>query len=66
MLEYSWLCYKHIVRGHQVRIIDSPLGPILYNLTVYKSASSVNRAMSRDFIKFIVTDKRALALREHL
>ena len=66
MLEYWWLCYKHIVIGDQVRFTDSTLGPIPYNLTVYKSASSVNSAMSRDFIKFLVTDKRALALRERL
>ena len=66
MLEYGWLCYKHIVIGHQIRLTHSQLGPIPYNLTVYKSASSVNSAMSRDFVKFIVTDKRALALRERL
>ena len=46
--------------------IMSQLGPIPYNLTVYKSAESVNSAMSRDFVKFIVTDKRALALRKRL
>ena len=64
---YKWLWHKQIVdRQYHIRYIGSELGPIPYNLTVYKSAESVNSAMSRDFVKFIVTDKRALALRERL
>ena len=64
---YKWLWHKQIVdRHYHIRYIGSELGPIPYNLTVYKSAESVNSAMSRDFVKFIVTDKRALALRERL
>ena len=64
---YEWLWHKQIVdKEYQIMYIRSQLGPIPYNLTVYKSAESVNNAMSREFVKFIVTDKRALALRKRL
>ena len=64
---YKWLWHKQIVdEEYHTRFIGSPLGPIPYNLTVYKSTESVNSAMNRDFVKFIFTDKRALALRERL
>ena len=56
---YTWLWYNSTSK-------KSRLGPIPYNLTVYKSASSVNSALSREFVKFIVTDKRAIALRKRL
>ena len=63
-----WLWRKQIenVNTSTVYFIKKKLGPIPYNLHVYVSASSVNSAMSREFDKFIVTYKRALALREHL
>ena len=64
---YEWLWHKQIVdKEYQIMYIGSQLGPIPYNLTVYKSAESVNSAMSREFVKFIFTDKRALALRKCL
>ena len=59
---YNRLWYKSRAR----KTNSSRLGPIPYNLTVYKSASSVNSALSREFVKFIVTDKRARALRKRL
>ena len=63
---YNWLWHKQIRKARDGHSITSQLGPIPYNLTVYKSASSVNSAMSRDFVKFIVTNKKALALKERL
>ena len=65
---YEWLWHKQIVddKQYKKKYIRSRLGPIPYNLTVYKSAESVNSAMSREFVKFIFTDKRALALRKRL
>ena len=63
-----WLWRKQIEDPEKTSVYFTKkrLGPIPYNLHVYVSASSVNSAMSRDFVKFIVTDKRALALRERL
>ena len=65
-IPYKWIWHKQVRKESGAHLTTSQLGPIPYNLTVYKSASSVNSAMSRDFVKFIVTDKRALALRERL
>ena len=42
------------------------LGPVPYNITPLKSAESTNSALSRDFVKFILTDKRALAFKKRL
>ena len=63
-----WLWLKQVENQDRTSVYFTKkrLGPIPYNLHVYVSASSVNSAMSRDFVKFIVTDKRALALRERL
>ena len=63
---YQWLMRKKVIILNKGYLTRSRLGPIPYNLHVLKSASSVNSAMSRDFVKFVVTDKRALALRERL
>ena len=59
---YNWLWYKRMSKITN----SSRLGPIPCNLTVYKSASSVNSALSREFVNFVVTDKRAIALRKRL
>ena len=63
-----WLWRKQVENEDKMSVYFTKkrLGPIPYNLHVYVSASFVNSAMSRDFVKFIVTDKRALALRERL
>ena len=46
--------------------LSGKLGPMPYNITPLKSAESANSALSRDFVKFLLTDKRALAFRKKL
>ena len=58
---YKWLMRKRVVPG-------SPPGNIgpLPNFTIYKSAESINCALSRDFVKYAVTDSTSIALRKRL
>ncbi|XP_003388749.2 PREDICTED: N-acetyllactosaminide beta-1,6-N-acetylglucosaminyl-transferase-like [Amphimedon queenslandica] len=60
----KWLTHQVISthNGRWVALTDVPLGPIPYNMTVYKSAASANSAFSRPFIQFILTNKKAHAL----
>ena len=58
---YNWLMRKKVVPG-------SPPGKVgpLPNFTIYKSAESINSALSRDFVKYAVTDSKSIALRKRL
>ena len=58
---HKWLMKKKVVPG-------SPPGNIgpLPNFTIYKSAESINSALSRDFVKYALTDSKAIALRKRL
>uniref|UniRef100_A0A1X7U3G0 Uncharacterized protein n=1 Tax=Amphimedon queenslandica TaxID=400682 RepID=A0A1X7U3G0_AMPQE len=46
----------------------SPPGDVgpLPNFTIYKSAESINSALSRDFVKYALTDSKSIALRKRL
>ena len=58
---YNWLMEKIVVPG-------SPPGDVgpLPNFTIYKSARSINSALSRDFVKYALTDSKSIALRKRL
>ena len=58
---YNWLMRKKVVPG-------SPPGDVgpLPNFTIYKSAESINSALSRDFVKYSLTDSKSIALRKRL
>ena len=62
----SWLTHKAVPLKNNVRITKEKLGPIPYNISVYKSAASANSALSKEFVNFIFTDKRALAFAKYL
>ena len=59
----KWFYQKHDINGYPN---GEKLGPVPYNITPLKSARSANSALSREFVKFILTDKRALAFKERL
>ncbi len=65
---HPWITYKvkSIDDGRKIILTNETLGPIPYNLKILKSAASANSALSRNFISFIFTDKRSLALAEFL
>ena len=58
---YKWLMRKKNIPG-------SPPGDVgpLPNFTIYKSAESINSALSRDFVKYALTDSKSIALRKRL
>ena len=58
---YNWLMRKKVVPG-------SPPGDVgpLPNFTIYKSAESINSALSRDFVKYSLTDSKSIVLRKRL
>uniref|UniRef100_A0A1X7SFV2 Uncharacterized protein n=1 Tax=Amphimedon queenslandica TaxID=400682 RepID=A0A1X7SFV2_AMPQE len=58
---YNWLMAKKVVPG-------SPPGKVgpLPNFPIYKSAESINSALSRDFVKYALTDSKSIALRKRL
>lgn len=64
----QWLTFKvkSIHNGKWVQLTNDPLGPVPYNMTLYKSAASANSAFSRQFIHFILTNKKAVALSQYL
>ena len=62
----SWLTHKAVPLKNNVRITKEKLGPIPYSISVYKSAASANSALSKEFVNFIFTDKRALAFAQYL
>uniref|UniRef100_A0A1X7U0G5 Uncharacterized protein n=1 Tax=Amphimedon queenslandica TaxID=400682 RepID=A0A1X7U0G5_AMPQE len=52
---------KNIVPGSPPeKVIPLP------NFTIYKSAESINSALSRDFVKYALTDSKSIALRKRL
>lgn len=64
----KWLTYKvkSTYQGRWVELTNVTLGHIPYNMSVYKSAASANSAFSREFIEFILTDKRSIAFNQFL
>lgn len=64
----KWLMYKvrSVYQGRWVELTNETLGPIPYNMSVYKSAASANSALSRDFVQFILNDKKAKAYKRFL
>ena len=58
---HSWLMHKKVFPGSP----PGELGP-LPSFTVYKSAESINSAMTRDFVKYVLTNSKAIALRKRL
>ena len=58
---YKWLMGKKVVPGTP----PGDIGP-LPNFTIYKSAESINSALSRDFVKYALTDSKSIALRKRL
>ena len=58
---YKWLMHKRVSP-------DSPPGEVgpLPNFTVYKSAESINSALTRDFVNYMFTNSKAIALRKRL
>jgi hypothetical protein len=63
-----WLRYKvkSTYNGRWVELTNTTLGPIPYNITVYKSAASANSALSYKFTKFILTNNKSLAFSKFL
>ena len=55
-----------LIPGIGMRLSDDSLGPVPYNMTLYKSADSPNSAFSRKFVHFLLTDVRAMELFEYL
>ena len=64
----KWLTYKvkSTYQGRWVELTNDTLGQIPYNMSVYKSAASANSAFSRKFIKFILTNKKAISFSQFL
>uniref|UniRef100_A0AAN0ISM1 Uncharacterized protein n=2 Tax=Amphimedon queenslandica TaxID=400682 RepID=A0AAN0ISM1_AMPQE len=58
---HKWLMKKKVVPGSP----PENIGP-LPNFTIYKSAESINSALSRDFVEYALTDSKAIALRKRL
>ena len=52
--------------GRGVELTLEILGPVPYNLSIYKSADSPNSAFSKEFVHFMITDPRAIALFKYL
>ena len=65
---HEWITYKvkSIAEGKKIVLTNQTLGPIPYNMTVYKSAASANSAMSRAFVSFLFTDNKSIALASFL
>lgn len=64
----KWLTHKvrSTHNGRWVELTNTTLGPIPYDMTVYKSAASANSAFSHPFIQFILTNKKAMAFSRFL
>lgn len=56
----KWITYKvkWSARRKKIYLSREKLGPVPHNLPVYKSAAAAESALTRDFVKFILTDKR--------
>ncbi len=54
------------IQGKGMQLTTNALGPVPYNMTLYKSADSPNSAFSRAFVQFALIDKRAIALAIYL
>ena len=54
------------IEGKGMTLTTKTLGPVPYNMALYKSADSPNGAFSRAFVQFILIDKRAIALANYL
>ena len=67
-ITYRKMTNKAVLYSHRVgmRLTHQPLGPVPFNMTLYKSADSPNSAFSRQFVNFILTDPRGEALLEYL
>ena len=65
---HPWIIYKvkSIDDGRKILLTNETLGPIPYNITIFKSAASANSAFSRRFISFIFSDERSVALSKFL
>ena len=65
---YKQITHKAIVSIHdnRIRITNRTLSSTPYNLTLYKSADSPTSAFSRDFVKFMLSSPKAIALRKYL
>ena len=62
----KWFYEKQVYEHGRLHHNGEKLGPAPYNITPLKSAESINSALSREFVKFLLTDKRALAFRKRL
>ena len=65
---YKQITHKAIVSivDNRIKITNRSLGSAPYNLTIYKSADAPTSAFSRDFVKFILSSPKAIALRKYL
>lgn len=55
-----------LVPGRGMKLTNTLLDPVPHNMTLYKGADSPNSAFSREFIHFVLTDTRAVALLDYL
>lgn len=64
----SWITYKvkSINNGKWVVLTDEMLDQVPHNITLYKSGSSANSALSRSLVEFIFTNHKAQDLLEWL
>ena len=65
---HAWITYKakSVNEGKRVILTNESLGPIPFNLSVYKSAASANSAFSERFVNFMLTNKKAVAFAKFL
>ena len=58
--------FKCAWNGHTCKITSHPKRPPPFTFDLYKGADSANGAMTPDFVRFILTERRAKALRHFL
>lgn len=60
------MTYKAKIVNNSIGLTKDKLSPPPYNLTLYKSADCANSGFSREFVYFILTSQKAIALYEYL
>ena len=65
-LGYKRVTYKAVVLHDKSVITNEYLGPVPYNMSIYKSSGSPNGAYSREFVDYVLTSPKAIALYKYL
>jgi hypothetical protein len=64
--EQNWLKYKAKFNNGHIGLSDVHLGEVPYGLNITKSPYAVHSAFSYKFVQFILSNEKAIALREYL